>query len=149
MNGGPRIRTLRGQLAEGVVKRLIVDDGRLNHGYKVVKFICSTDPTQTTPSNVAATLSLDYDAVSGWNWADNRQIAWSSTTTYTQSEVGAPFSLIDPQHVVIMDLYIQGQVFSSGGSDVYNYYIELVPIDLTDDQAILTLIKERSQDDIR
>jgi hypothetical protein len=144
-----KIRTLRGQVAEGVVKRLIVDDGRLNHGYKVVKFICSTDPTGSTPSNVAATLSLDYDALPGWNWGDNRQIGWSSTTTYTQSEVGAPFTLVDPDHVVIMDLYIQGQVFSSGGSDVFNYYIELEPVELTDDQAILSLIKERSQDDLR
>lgn len=142
-------RTLRGQVAEGVVKRLIVDDGRLNHGYKVVKFICSTDVTQTSPANVAAVLSLDYDTPVNWDWSDNRQIAWSSTTTYSQSEAGPPFTLVDLDHVVIMDLYIQGQVFGSGGSDVYNYYIELEPMELTNDQAILSLIKERSQDDPR
>jgi hypothetical protein len=142
-------RTLRGQAIEGEVKRLIVDDGRLNHGYKVVKFICSTDVTQTTPSNVAATLSLDFDALPGWNWSDNRQIAWASTTTYSQSEAGPPFTLVDPDHVVIMDLYIQGQVFSAGTGDVFNYYIELEPVELSNDETILQLIKERSQDDLR
>lgn len=142
-------RTLRGRAVEGQVKRLIVDDGRLNHGYKVVNFICSTDATDVTPAGVTATLSLDYDALPGWNWSDNRQIAWSSTTIYSQSEAGAPFTLVDPNHVVIMDLYIQGQVFGSGGSDVFNYFIELEPVELSDDQAILSLIKERSQDDLR
>ena len=137
-------------MSEGEVKRLIVDDGRLNHGYKVVKFVVATDvPAATTPAGVAAVLSLDYDAPVEWDWGDNRQIAWGSTVVHSQSEASAPFSLVDPDHVVIMDLYIQGQVFSSGGSDVFNYLIELEPMELTNDQAILTLIKERSQDDIR
>jgi hypothetical protein len=141
-------RTLRGQVTEGEVKRLIVDDGRLNHGYKVVNFVCSVDPTQDV-ANAAAVLSLDYDTPVNWDWSDNRQIAWASAVTYSTSEMGAGFQVVDPDHVVIMDLYIQGQVFSQGGSDVFNYLIELETVDLNDDQAILTLIKERSQDDLR
>lgn len=142
-------RTLRGQITEGTVKRLVVDDGRLNHGYKVVNFVCATDVTGGTPAGVAAVLSKDYDTPVNWNWSDNRQIGWSSTTVYSTSEAGPPFTLIDPDHVVIMDLYIQGQVFGSGGSDVFNYLIELEPIELNNDESILQLIKERSQDDIR
>jgi hypothetical protein len=53
----------------------------------------------------------------------------------------------DPEHVVLRDLYIQGTVSGAGGSSVINYLIELEMIELTDDQAVLTLIKERSQDD--
>jgi hypothetical protein len=66
-------RTLRGQVIEGQVKRLIVDDGRLNLGYKVVRFVISGDPTSSS-NDAWATLSLDYDAPATWNWGDNRQI---------------------------------------------------------------------------
>jgi hypothetical protein len=148
MVGTHRRRTLRGQLVEGQTKRLIVDDGRLNHGYKVVRFVVSGIPSSSA-FDAFGTLCLDYDAPRDWDWSDNRQIAWASTNITTTAGVDAPFSLIDPDHVVIMDLFIQGQVSTGSGSDVLNYFIELETIDLTDDQAILTLIKERSQDDLR
>jgi hypothetical protein len=141
-------RTLRGQLTEGETKRLIVDDGRLNHGYKVVQFVVAGIPSSSA-NDVFGTLCLDYDAPKDWDFGDNRQIGWASTNITATSGADAPFSLIDPDHVVIMDLYIQGQVGTGAGSDVLNYFIELEPVELTDDQAILSLIKERSQDDLR
>jgi hypothetical protein len=61
----------------------------------------------------------------------------------------SPYSVIDPDHIVVRDLYIQGQILSSGGSGVINYLIELEAVELSDDQAVLALIKERSQDDWR
>ena len=140
-------RTLRGQLEEGTNKRLILDDGRLTSGYKVVSFIVACDPS-TTSADAYATLSLDYDSSKTWNWGDNRQIGWASANVVTFAGVNSPFSVIDPDHIVIQDLWIQGQVGTGGGSDVLNYLIELEPVSLTDDQAIITLIKERSQDDL-
>lgn len=144
-----RRRTLRGQFVEGENKRLIVDDGRLNHGYKVVGFYVAGDGALSAANDVVATLSLDYDAPFTWNWGDNRQIGWASNNIDGLSGHNAPFSVIDPDHVVIMDLWIQGQTGSAGGTGVINYLIELQPVELTDDQAILALIKERSQDDLR
>jgi hypothetical protein len=141
-------RTLRGQFVEGETKRLIVDDGRLNHGYKVVRFVIAGDPA-SSGNDAFATLSLDYDAPVIWNWGDNRQIGWASTNVVGTSGLEPPFSVLDPDHVVIMDLYVQGSVGGAGGSSVINYLIELEPMELTNDQAILTLIKERSQDDLR
>jgi len=142
-------RTLRGQIPEGQVKRLIVDDGRLNHGYRVVSFVIAGDGMLSAANDVSATLSLDYDAPLTWNWGDNRQIGWASTNVDSVSGTDSPFAVLDPDHIVIMDLYIQGQTGSAGGSGVINYLIELEPMELTNDQAILTLIKERSQDDLR
>jgi hypothetical protein len=141
-------RTLRGQVIEGVVKRLVVDDGRLNHGYRVVSFVIAGD-SSTSAGDAYATLSLDYDAPLAWNWGDNRQIGWASTNVAATSGVEAPFTVIDPDHIVIMDLYIQGTVAGAGGSTPINYLIELEPVELSNDQAILSLIKERSQDDLR
>ena len=148
MVGSHRRRTLRGQIVEGEVKRLIIDDGRLTHGYKVVNFVISGDPS-FNGNDAYATLSLDYDSPLTWNWGDNRQVGWASTNVETTSGVHAPYSVLDPDHVVIMDLYIQGQVGSAGGAGVINYLIELETIELTNDETILTLIKERSQDDSR
>lgn len=148
MAGAHRRRTLRGRFTEGDVVRLVVDDGRLNHGYKVISFIIAGEPDSAS-NDCFATLSIDYDAPLGWNWGDNRQIGWASTTAFNAAGLEAPFVALDPDHIVIQDLYIQGQLGAAGGTGVINYMIELETTDLTDDQAILTLIKERSQDDSR
>lgn len=141
-------RTLRGQFIEGETKRLIVDDGRLNHGYKVVSFVISGDPSSSS-NDAWATLGLDFDMPLIWDWGDNRQIGWSSTNVQGTAGLNRAFSVLDPDHVVIMDLYIQGTVGTGGGSSVINYLIELESVELTNDEAILSLIKERSQDDLR
>ncbi len=141
-------RTLRGQFVEGNVKRLVVDDGRLNHGYKVVNFVISAGVGGSSLDSQAV-LSLDYDSPASWNWGDNRQIGWASQRVADVSGGQPIFAVLDPDHVVIMDLYIQGIVGGGGGSDVINYLIELEQVELSTDQAILALIKERSQDDWR
>ena len=143
-----RRRTLRGQVIEGEVKRLILDDGRLTKGYKVTKFVIAGDP-QSSANDAYATLALDYDSPRTWDWGDNRQIAWASTNVQSTAGTQPFFELVDPDHVVLQDLYIQAQVGSGTGSSVCNYLVELEPMELSDDEAILTLIKERSQDDIR
>jgi hypothetical protein len=139
--------TLRGQVREGEVKRLILDDGILTQGHKVISFVVAGRNPTDPASDCHAVLSLDYDAPSLWEWGDNRQIAWACTQV-DQRPLGFS-SVIDPDHIVIRDLYIQGQLGTSVGTDVINYLIELEPVTLTDDEAVLHLIKERSQDDLR
>ena len=143
-----KTRTLRGQFVEGTTKRLVVDDGRLNHGYKVTKFVISGRP-DSSGNDAWALLALDYDTIPVWDWSDNRQIAWSSTNVQSTGGAQPYFTLVDPEHVVIMDLYITGVVGGAGGDSVINYYVELEPVELSNDEAILSLIKERSQDDLR
>jgi len=92
---------------------------------------------------------LNYDTPSTWDWGDNRQIAWSSTNIDGLAGLNAPFSVVDPDHIVIQDLWIQGQTGSAGGTGVINYLIELELMTLSNDESILQLIKERSQNDLR
>ena len=143
-----RRRTLRGQFTEGEVKRLVVDDGTLYRGFKVIEFYVSGDPGSSA-NDVFGTLGLQYDTPVTWDWGDNRQIGWASTNVVSTSGINTPFSILDPDHVVLRDLYIQGQVAASGGSSIINYLVVLEPVFLSDDEAIITLIKERSQDDLR
>ena len=140
-------RTLRGSFPEGTTRRIIVDDGRYNHGYKVISFVAAGSP-DVSSNDAFATLGLSEGFDVTWDWGDNRQIAWSGTTVSGSASIEAPFSVIDPDHIVVSDLFIKG-TFSTGGVDGnINYLIEIEPITMSDDQAILALIKERSQDDL-
>ena len=143
-----RIRSLRGNLREGVVKRLVVDDGMLTRGMRIRKFIVAGDPN-FSGDDVYAVLGFQGTFPNIWDWSDNNQVAWASTNTQGQAGVNAPFSLIDQDATVVRDLFIVGQVGAGGGSSNFNYYIELELVDLTEDESILQLIKERNQGVLR
>lgn len=137
-------RTLRGQMVEGEVVRLVVDDGRLNHGYRITNFVVAGIPDSGS-NDAYATLSLAEETPFTWNWGDNRQIAWASSGVSGVGDVRGPWTLVDPNHVVLQDLYIRSRVGGSGGTSFVNYLIEIEPMSMTDDESILQLIKERSQ----
>lgn len=130
--------TLRGRVEPNSVKRLIVDDGRLTHAMKVDEFhvwaisIASGDDPECA-------LGLNYDLGADWDASDNRQIAWAGQTTTGTTRL-MTFELIDKNHLINQDLYI-----SNFSTHPANYLITLTAVTLSDDQAILTLIKEASQ----
>lgn len=136
--------TLRGTFIEGDVVRLVVDDGRFTTGYRVTAFKCSTNVSLSSEDGFA-TLSLKYDAPLNWDWSDARQIGWASIYVSQSSGVGYEYSHIDPEHVVVRDLFIQGQVSSAGGGQRINYWVELEEVELEPYQAVVALIKEESQ----
>jgi len=139
-------RTLRGFVpVNDGVKELIVDDGRLNHGYKVVEFsILSTDPRVST-ADAVGTLAMDEDGARVWRLSDNSQIAWAGHNMSGSSAPNPNMQIIDPDHIVLRELWVWGS--GTGATPGYQYLIVLEPVSLTDDEAVLTLIKERSQDD--
>lgn len=139
-----RVRTLRGKLTDLNVKRIIVDDGRPNHGYRVLDF--RVWPVGGGTDVCYGILGLSYDMATDGDASDNRQIAWSSSGYSASPTFAGQYSVIDPDHVVITDLYIAA---TTANVDPTNYMIVVEPITLNDDEAILALIKERSQDDIR
>ena len=144
-----RIRTLRGSFTEpvGDLKRqLILDDGRANHGLKVLEFHMWTD-SLNNEAFLAASLSLDMIGAGFpyFDAEDNRQIAWvTSGWNYSAPApvVINPVAIIDPNHVVNESLWIHA--FASANTR-WNYLIVCEEYTLTDDEAIITLIKERTQ----
>lgn len=138
-------RSLRGQVAPGEVQRLIVDDGNYKHGFKVIEFHVF-GPNLAGNRDPTMSLGLDYDVTSNWDARDNRQIAWAGMVCSTGNSGGAldTFSLVDPNHIVVTDLYV-----NNWSTDIGNYLVVIEPIMLTEEQGIMALIKERSQDDIR
>ena len=136
-----KIFSLRGRLANGEKKDLVIDDGRLNHGMKIKEFhVWGID----NDSAAEMTLCLNEENVgSQFDASNGNQIAWASQTGAAGVPTNSSFSLIDPNHVVVQDL-----VLNNFGGTVGNYLVILEAITLTDDQAILALIKERQQDDL-
>lgn len=130
--------TLRGRLSTLEVKRLITDDGVTTHGHRILAFYLWPSDS----NSVQGVLGLDYDITHIPNAGDNRQVAWAGADTQSF----APFNIIDPDHIVIQDLYISA---THGGGGEINYLVVLEPVHLSEDEAVLQLIKERSQDDLR
>ena len=136
------LHTLRGRVPASTKKTIIIDDGRLNHGMKVKEFhVWGVD--YDSHAEMALCLN-EINAGAQWDASNGNQIAWAC-----QSGAIAPppsmshFSLIDPNHVVIQDLIINNFGITDG-----NYLVILEQIKLSDDQAIIALIKERQQDDL-
>ncbi|GAJ19354.1 unnamed protein product, partial [marine sediment metagenome] len=141
-----RVRTLRGQIdvVAGVArKNIIVSDGLVNYGLKIKSFTLWIDNF-----TLAHTMQgiLSYDTISSgavFNAGDNRQFGW---TFYANSgaigEVTELQSIIDPDHIVNRDLFLT--MFASTPA-TYNYLIEAQVVELSDEEAIITIIKETSQ----
>ena len=152
-------RVLRGQISTSTFeeatfgsKRLIIDDGNFNDGWRIVKFCIGGDGSNSAEI-IARLCTEDLASVHAggtttfaWNWGDSRELAWASTRSTSQSTWGGWESVIDPDHVVLKDLYID--VNCNLNVNV-NYLVEIERVELTDNQAVLTLIRERSQDDER
>jgi len=136
-------RTMRGQFeVVGNVGKLslIIDDGLINRGYRV-KYL-DVWPNQVSASGHDFQSILTMDTLPSpptMDASDNRQIAWSFAEGTATGSVYR--SIIDPDHVAVRDLFIQTQ----GDNGVYNYLIVIELMQLTDDEAIVQIIKEESQ----
>ena len=134
------VRTLRGQVPASGVERLIVDDGVFTQAWVVTGF--EVFSLNGTGPDVQGLLAFDRDGCTGqWDADDNRQIAWSMM--FVGTDAGLAKSWIDPQNVLVRDLFIEN--FSS---QTMNYLITIERRVLSEDQAIMALIQERSQDDL-
>ena len=137
-------RSLRGQVNPGTKKRLIVDDGMFTYGYKVVAFhIFGSDMSSGAVDCTGTLATSDVGNLEDWNAGDNRQIAWAG---YTQSTSYAPLfvkSVVDPNHIIVTDLFVAA---NSNSTAPVNYLVVVEPMTLSEQQGIMALVKERSQD---
>ena len=80
--------------------------------------------------------SLQYS-----DMADNRCIAWSVASGIAPE--GTQYSIIDPDHIITEDLRV-----INGTGDSLGYLIRLRLVELTANEQIISIIKQRSQDDL-
>ena len=143
-----KLRTLRGQIevAGGGVarKNIIISDGLVNMGLKVIDFEIWSDIVSVGAGRITnGILSLDTIATgTNMNAADNSQFGWYFGSTGVGGEFLSPRMIIDPDHIVNRDLYLTMDQTTNG---TYNYLIRVQAVELTDDEAIISIIKETSQ----
>ena len=137
------IHTLRGTLTNTEKRRLIVDDGQFTQAHRVKAFYIFPVDLSSGAADVQGVLAIDEDGLQvNWRADDNRQIGWSSTTMSTSNALNNFTSIIDPDHIIVRDLWVTA---SSGSGDI-NFMVELEPVTITEDHAVLALLKEVSQD---
>jgi len=139
-----KLRTIRGEVfvvgGQGK-KNLILADGLVNYGLKITNFkIWKQD--QMNAFEMSAILSLDViNPAMLAEAGDNRQFAWSTMERSASVIILPSSTIIDPDHIINRDLFLN--LNATDGR--YNYLIEAQVVELTDDEAIITIIKETSQ----
>lgn len=140
-----RLRTIRGEIdvigGQGK-KNLILADGLVNYGLKINKFQIWKQDQLSAAFEMSAILSLDViNPAQTAEAGDNRQFAWSTIERSASVIILPGTTIIDPDHIVNRDLFLN--LNATDGR--YNYLIEAQVVELTDDEAIITIIKETSQ----
>jgi hypothetical protein len=136
---------LRGQIAEFTETQILaIDPARTGYAFRIVEFYVAGQMNDAN-DDVYAKLSSKETGTANWNWNDSRELAWASTNMNTAAGASAPYMVIDPQ-LVISDLWINGNT-NAGAGTVFNYWIKLERVTVSDDMTVLGLIKERAQND--
>lgn len=162
MKSSGRVRTLRGRITPSGGKadvQLILNDQLINRGLKVTGFfVWGNAARKDQDQQFTAILSYAQlpSATTDMDAGDNTQLGWAfQCSTARNDEVvpgqptAIPFAssgyfnqLIDPDHIINRDLFIS---FRNSNDQPFNYLVVCELMDLTDDEAIITIIKENSQ----
>ena len=135
-------KIIRGQTTTNTNLKIQLFDGKFTTGFKVVKFeVYENFPT--TGKTMVGKLTLQPKTNYGfWIWSDDEEIAWASNNAPINTRWG-DFSLVDPQNMVIEDLYLNA--YSDGESIAMNYYIELEKYNFTAWDGAAQMVKNQSQ----
>lgn len=135
--------------AKGIAKsneahRIILFDGKFDTAYRITKFDV-TPPQPVGTYELQAKLTTTGDSFTGtlWDWADNTELGWVVWGVPSNNQVNYN-SWVDPDNLVVEDLYIQIYSTSGDGLD-FNYMIEMEKVNITDSQGALTMVRNRSQ----
>jgi len=141
--------TLEGQSSTPVWTRISLFDGKFSTAYKVVEFVVASQ-LSSTAQDVSGKLATEEGSATTtglgayWNWANNTEIAWASTNQIATSIREPSFSLVDPDNLIVEDLFISLQNNAGTGEQV-NYFIKLEKYDVTDWQGALAMVRSKSQ----
>ena len=134
--------------SEGVEKRFILFDGRFDTGYKVTDFrVASGDVSYPDMSAMLGTVEgLATATTNWWNWGDDRQVAWTTVNGATDLPVFEQVSTIDPDNLVIEDLFITVRFGSDpAGYSRVNYMVTLEKYQFSEWRGALAMVKNNAQ----
>mgnify|MGYP003139776380 CR=1 FL=1 len=145
--------TCRGQVTEaeseaGTPATVNLFDGRFDTGYKVTEFyVWGANASSSSNPDVSGKLATSNNVESGvafFNADDVREIAWGGSAGSTDTYFNAPpGTVIDPENLVIEDLYVYAR---TSGSVAVNYLIVMEKYEFNTWRGALAMAKDRQGD---
>tara|TARA_Y100001951_G_scaffold101874_1_gene107566 strand:- start:588 stop:1034 length:447 start_codon:yes stop_codon:yes gene_type:complete len=141
------IHVCRGRFLESEVEQIKLFDGKYTTGYKVVRFDIWSSDISSSSNDCAAMLSTDDlgampSSGNMMDAANNEQIAWASVQAGTAG-FGPMESIIDPDNMVVQDLFLSGQ--HAGSSKDINYLIVMEKYEFPNWHGAALMVKNKSQ----
>ena len=128
-------------------------DGRYDTGWRVTKFEVRPHNVADDASNTRnwacklTTVSYGGGATrfDHWQFEDVREIAWAACS-YDANATGAmttPYSLVDPDNLIIEDLYVAVNEYND--TDPVNYFIEMEKYEIPEAYGALAMVRNNAQ----
>jgi len=147
---------IKGQFSgDYVSQRIQLFDGCFDTAFRVIQFIIAPKSItgNSTQSCNAKLTTEDVTLMGGalthgdWNWDDNRELGWSTWTQSTANTVpNSMSSIIDPENLIIEDLFVTGKIFSDAPNNIINYMLVMEKYKISQEEGTLTYIRNRGQD---
>jgi hypothetical protein len=136
--------TVRGSILDGGLSKIELFDGSFKTAYRVVEFTIFPEDPLVSTSDVSGVLMTENTGVPSpmWQAALNTQIAWSSVHMAGTAAAASPFEVIDPDNLIVEDLFIHINNTSSQSS---NYFIRMEKYEISDWQGALAMVRAKAQ----
>jgi len=126
--------------------RIQLFDGRFDTGYRIVGFeITLADRDETSLVVASAKLTTEPSTDNGdWDWGKVTEVGWA--TSAVDANAGGtqtPYSIIDPDNMIVEDLYISA--YNNGDPAEINYMIHFEKYEFAAYDGAGYLIKNNSQ----
>ena len=141
-----------GDTEAGTPQRIPLFDGSFKTAYRVVDFyIWGASYGSSTQPDCIGKLSKNDDGATGQSnfmrADDDNQIAWAWFNATTDSGTDSVPAIIDPDNLVVEDLFVYGRS-NSGTTAPINYMVILEKYEITDWQGALAMARDRAQGDL-
>jgi len=129
-------------------KKIELFDGRFDTAYRVVEFyVWGADMSASGNIDVSGKLATSKNVsdvpTDFWNADDGREIAWAGSAGSLDTGFNAPMgAIIDPENLIVEDLYVFGRAPSDTAG--INYMIVIEKYEISDWTGALTMAKDRA-----
>ncbi len=136
------IKSYRGLLADGGQDtiNLHTNDGKI--GYRIVKFQVLGESGNTAMEGTVQIFKVNHATMpEEIDFSDNTLLAAAIIQQSTSTQGSAYDAVIFDNEIFNQDIYVFHDEKSAGVGNPVNYYIELEQINLTEDQALVAIVK--------
>lgn len=143
--------TARGIISEqeteaGTPQKIMLFDGRFDTAYKVVGFkIWSVNYSSNTHSDAIGKLSKNAigttSSATFMRADDDNQIAWAGTQSSVDGG-GAMFEVVDPDNLIVEDLYVYAR--HGGATGPVNYLVVMEKYEINEWKGALAMSRDKA-----